>query len=112
MADLYIDISSGSNVTELINNIVSSDQIGVDELVLSMNERFGKIAHFSYQSMQQDGEMHTQLYVESQLFESLHSFSENMSLKANTQAELNTLEVHIPEGQYIRTYVGDRRKTR
>lgn len=63
MFDLYIDIESGADVTEIINGLVSSGLVQVDELVESLNERFGDIAQFYYQSKEQDGSRSTVLCV-------------------------------------------------
>ncbi len=50
MFDLFIDIESGADVTEIINGVVSSGLVQVDELVESLNKRFYGIAQFYYQA--------------------------------------------------------------
>ncbi len=55
MEYLYIDMSSGVSVTELINAVISSGCIKLDQLMEDLNSRFGGLAQFSYQHMNQDG---------------------------------------------------------
>lgn len=109
--DLYIDISQGVNITELINNIVSSGNISVDVFVQSMNERFGQIAQFSYQSMQQDGQLKTSLCVESQVNDSV---KESSSVLDTNNHDVNMLsyssfDVHSHDGYRSWQFSGDKR---
>ncbi len=66
MFDLFIDIESGADVTEIINGVVSSGLVQVDELVESLNKRFYGIAQFYYQSKEQDGCKSTMIYINGQ----------------------------------------------
>lgn len=81
MIDLYIDISSGASVAELINSIVSSGLIHMDRLVELLNYRFGNIAKFSYQSMLQDGVERTNLHVNGHIAPSVQEEPEGYLLR-------------------------------
>lgn len=108
VVDLYIDISSGANVTELINKIVSSGQVEVDRFVKTMNSRFRSIAQFSYQSMHQDGEISTNLYVESQMVEPLNdAVPEGQAGRTSGILSYSWSDMRIKEGTYVGTYTGE-----
>jgi len=49
-------MSSGANVTALLNGIISSGYILMEPLIEELNQRFGNLAEFSYQSQFCDGE--------------------------------------------------------
>lgn len=111
MIDLYIDLSSGANVTDLINSIVSSGFVPVDDLIETLNVKFGNIAEFSYQSRMQDGESKTHVIISSNIKQQAHDESQQFASKRTFDSGFQIVyDIHPDSGRSSDGYPGEARR--
>lgn len=110
LIDLYIDITSGVSVTELINSIVSSGFIQMDSLIELLNDKFGSIAKFSYQSMHQDGVDKTNLHVKGHITATSQEEQDGyLYRRINDYGNQINSDMNVNESLLINKFSGDRR---